>query len=107
MHEQKPADPATFLTWLQAAAVKRPAAPPSRRTLISNLAERGNTIFEFCDDNRFDIFWNGAPTHLEEVIFNATEFMTGVEFRFRRSSANPDADSGSAIARLPAWFITR
>jgi predicted acylesterase/phospholipase RssA len=104
MRERIPTDPAELLKLLQDAAVKYPSAPSGRRTLISNLAEMCNTIFKFCDGKRFDIFWNEKPTHLEEIIFNATEFMTGVGFRFHKSSIEEQCDSGCAIAKLPTKY---
>jgi predicted acylesterase/phospholipase RssA len=104
MHTQIPPDSAALLNMLQKAAAEYPAAPSGRRTLISNLAEMCNRIFKFCNNQRFDIFWNGAPSHLEEIIFNATEFMTGVGFRFHKSVDEQQSSSGCAIAKLPAEY---
>ena len=35
--------------------------------------------------DRFEIFWQKPSIHLQEIIFNATEFKTGVDFRFQKS----------------------
>ena len=34
----------------------------------------------------FGLFWDGKPIHLKDIIFNATEFKSGVGFRFQKSS---------------------
>ncbi len=43
---------------------------------------------------RFGLFWGGRPIHLKEIIFNATEFRTGLAFRFQKSE-NPKAVIGN------------
>jgi predicted acylesterase/phospholipase RssA len=35
--------------------------------------------------DRFEIFWQKPAVHLQEIIFNATEFRTGIDFRFQKS----------------------
>ncbi|HUI64603.1 MAG TPA: patatin-like phospholipase family protein [Bacteroidota bacterium] len=47
-------------------------------------------------ETRFGLFWEGKPCHLEEIIFNATEFKTGLPFRFQRSeNGNPKIGNGN------------
>ncbi|MCX6121907.1 MAG: patatin-like phospholipase family protein [Ignavibacteriales bacterium] len=35
--------------------------------------------------DRFELFWQKPAIHLQEIIFNATEFRTGIDFRFQKS----------------------
>ncbi len=42
---------------------------------------------ELFSGERFGIFWSHTPIHLKEIIFNATEFKTGVAFRFQKSTS--------------------
>lgn len=35
--------------------------------------------------DRFNVFWQRPAIHLQEIIFNATEFKTGIDFRFQKS----------------------
>jgi len=104
LRESLPRDPAQLVELLQKAYDRQPVAPSGRRTLIANMAELYNHLFKFCDDRIFDIFWQHKSTHLEEVVFNSTEFRTGVGFRFHRSSNNQDGTSGSEFACLPAEY---
>ncbi|HXX62796.1 MAG TPA: patatin-like phospholipase family protein [Bacteroidota bacterium] len=47
-------------------------------------------------ETRFGLFWEGRPCHLEEIIFNATEFKTGLPFRFQRSeNGQPKIGNGN------------
>jgi len=43
---------------------------------------------------RFEVFWDNRPNHLKDIIFNSTEFRTGIAFRFQKSS-NPSAKIGN------------
>ena len=86
LRECLPRDPSKLVELLQKAYNRQPVAPSGRKTLIANMAELYNHLFKFCDDRIFDIFWQHKSTHLEEIVFNATEFRTGVGFRFHRSS---------------------
>lgn len=52
-----------------------------RRNLINAFAEIYDE--EFTQGETFDIFENMQRSHLEEVMFNATDFSTGVIFRFQ------------------------
>ncbi len=36
----------------------------------------------------FKIFWQKPAIHLQEIIFNATEFRTGIDFRFQKSKSD-------------------
>ncbi|MBN1397502.1 MAG: patatin-like phospholipase family protein [Bacteroidetes bacterium] len=35
--------------------------------------------------DQFNIFWHKPSIHLQEIIFNTTEFRTGIDFRFQKS----------------------
>ncbi|MBK8504576.1 MAG: hypothetical protein IPL46_21640 [Saprospiraceae bacterium] len=52
-----------------------------RKNLINAFAEIYDA--EFTNGETFDIFENMDRSHLEEVMFNATEFRTGIIFRFQ------------------------
>ncbi|MCB0686426.1 MAG: patatin-like phospholipase family protein [Saprospiraceae bacterium] len=57
------------------------ANPKKRKNLINAFAEIYDQ--EFTQGETFDIFENMENCHLKEVMFNATEFSTGVIFRFQ------------------------
>lgn len=48
----------------------------------------------------FDVFWNGKPNHLQEVIFNTTEFSKGLPFRFQKTS-NDKGFIGNYFFQIP------
>ena len=102
LRESIPKNPAQLVELLQKAYDKQPVAPSGRRTLIANMAELYNSLFDFCNDRRFGLFWGGEPSHLEEIVFNATEFRTGVGFRFHKSDDNRPC--GSEFAPLAAKY---
>lgn len=73
-----------------ALAVRRPDSDPRRRSVITGAAD----IYDrMVDGRRFADVLRGAG-HLEEISFNATEFQTGVAFRFQ-ASRNPAARIGN------------
>ncbi len=43
---------------------------------------------------KFGVFWDGNPIPLKEIIFNSTEFRTGIAFRFQKSQ-NAQAKIGN------------
>ena len=55
--------------------------PNKRKNLINAFAEIYDA--EFTGGETFDVFENMHRSHLEEVMFNATDFRTGVIFRFQ------------------------
>ncbi len=90
---------------LEGLAAHRPHGRPSEPSLIRSAAAvyaapdflGGRLLGEVLD----------SPTlPLEEVIFNSTEFHTGVDFRFRRS-ANPRAVIGNGNFRVPREVAAR
>ncbi len=83
-----------------------PVAPSGRRNMVTALAQVYDDAFPFFAGERFDLFWNAEPRiHLEEIIFNATEFKTGQAFRFRYSQAK--AWSGSHRVSLPEDLVRK
>ncbi|TXS94089.1 patatin-like phospholipase family protein [Parahaliea maris] len=61
--------------------------PSGRRDLITSMA---NVLHEqyfsrFYETHTFGQFWDSTDAHLTEVMFNATEFKTGIAFRFQKS----------------------
>lgn len=97
-----PQTPMQLADLLQKAIKQGNPAPSGRKTLIGAMAEVYNMIFKFCDDKRFGLFENKNEIHLKEIIFNATEFRTGVGFRFHQS--DQDLPSGSEFAQLPKAY---
>ena len=70
--------------------LRRPAPPVASRsrTLITALAQvyREAYFARYYGDPEFGIFWDDeTEIHLKEIIFNATEFKTGIAFRFQKS----------------------
>ena len=69
-------------------ALKKLSEPDSAdasrpRNLVLALAD----IYDekgFLDGTQFGDLWTGREIHLEHIIFNATEFRTGIAFRFHR-----------------------
>jgi len=67
---------------------KEPSVASGSRTLITSLAlvYRQTYFLRYFKDPEFGIFWEQEPQiHLKEIIFNATEFKTGLAFRFQKS----------------------
>ncbi|MBZ4416545.1 patatin-like phospholipase family protein [Myxococcus sp. RHSTA-1-4] len=56
---------------------------------------------DFLGDRRFGEVLGARGLRFQEVIFNSTEFHTGLDFRFRRSS-DPGAILGNSNYKLPA-----
>ncbi len=75
----------------------RPASP--RCSLIRAFAEVYNR--HLFAGERFKILWEEPEIHLKEITFNATEFRTGVAFRFRKSE-NPLAKIGNGNCPITA-----
>jgi predicted acylesterase/phospholipase RssA len=66
--------------------LSQPARTKSgRRDFITALADVYNEDERFLDHCRFDEFWKGREIHLKDIIINATEFKTGLGFRFQKS----------------------
>lgn len=75
---------AQMVEWcLEHLASGTPRCPSGRRSLITSLAEMYDR--HFFRGVKFGVFWDDEPeSHLEEVIINATDFKTGLAFRFQR-----------------------
>jgi predicted acylesterase/phospholipase RssA len=54
--------------------------------VITSIADVYDKYLFFGD--RFDLFWQKPAIHLQEIIFNATEFQTGIDFRFQKTHNN-------------------
>ena len=54
--------------------------------VITSIADVYDTRLFFGD--RFDLFWQKPTIHLQEIVFNATEFRTGIDFRFQKTQNN-------------------
>lgn len=67
---------------LQEFSVGEPRGLSGRRTIISALAE--NYDRHFFEGFRFGDLVDNPPGHLHEVVINATDFRSGLGFRFQR-----------------------
>ncbi len=66
---------------------------PNRPTLISAMADIYNDYYfkKYFDNPRFGIFWEEEPEiHLQHLVFNATDFKTGLPFRFQHSKGSKE-----------------
>lgn len=68
---------------LQHMAYGKVKVPSGRDNLVIALAQVYNDTF--LHDARFGVLWNDREIHLKDIIFNATEFKTGMAFRFQKS----------------------
>ena len=61
--------------------------PSKRENIITAFAEAYDQ--EFYEGKKFGDLWDGSgtPEHLEDIIFNATEFKTGTGFRFQKTQS--------------------
>lgn len=66
--------------------------------LITSFAEVYNDCFT--ENSLFGELWEGDDIHLREIVFNATEFTTGLAYRFQKS-ASPRARIGNARFAVP------
>ncbi|HPB83697.1 MAG TPA: patatin-like phospholipase family protein [Spirochaetota bacterium] len=66
--------------------------------LITSFAEVYNDCFT--ENSLFGELWEGDDIHLHEIVFNATEFTTGLAYRFQKS-ASPRARIGNARFAIP------
>ena len=67
---------------------KAPPVASGSRTLVTAMAQvyRENYFDRYYGDPQFGIFWDEDPEiPLKEIIFNATEFKSGIAFRFQKS----------------------
>lgn len=90
---------------LEGLATHRPHGQPSSPSLIRSAAY----VYaddDFLGDRRLGEVLDREDLPLDEVIFNSTEFHTGVDFRFRRS-ANPRAVIGNGNFPVPREVATR
>lgn len=76
-----------------------------RQTMITALADAYHRDDNFLQKASFGIFWEKGDIHLEHIIFNVTEFKTGLSFRFMKCPAEDekvfDDYCGSAKVPLP------
>ncbi|MBI2185956.1 MAG: patatin-like phospholipase family protein [Acidobacteria bacterium] len=94
---------ATLLTWaFDNLASGRIRTPSGRQNLITALAQAYDD--HLTDGERFDVLWR-QDTHLKEIVFNATEFHSGLAFRFWRSQKK--ARSGSPSVSIPEEHARR
>ena len=70
---------------IEALTAKDPPLPGGRRTLATSIAKAWDVLY--FKGRRFEIFWRPEPRiHLEEITFNATDFRSGISFRFQKSA---------------------
>lgn len=68
---------------LQHMARGKVKVPSGRDNLVIGLAQVYNDTF--LHNARFGVLWSDREIHLKDIIFNATEFKTGMAFRFQKS----------------------
>jgi predicted acylesterase/phospholipase RssA len=77
---------------------------PSSHTLSGdyNLITSFAEVYDSCftEGDCFGILWEGEDIHLREIVFNATEFTTGLACRFQKSDS-PRARIGNARFVIP------
>ena len=57
---------------------------------------------DFLNGARFDVFWGPREIHIQELVINATEFKTGLAFRFHKGA--DQRRSGNIFVPLPeSW----
>lgn len=103
-------EPTVFRTLLGLISKWKPPAPSGRRSLVTALAQAYNERFRFCQGNLFGMFWdndNKPEIHLKHIIFNATEFKTGIGFRFHFYNGKTKCDSGSDKVVLPEDYAKK
>ena len=95
--ERTPDEPSVLESILKHLNKWRPPSPSGRRNLVTALAQGYDEGFQFCQGRQFDLFWaDKKPNfHLEDIIFNATEFKTGIGFRFHYCARDEQCNSGS------------
>ena len=64
---------------------------------IADISDESGGLF---NGARFDVFWGPREIHIQELIFNATEFKTGLAFRFRYKNKERRR-SGNLFVPLP------
>jgi hypothetical protein len=77
---------------------------PKPRKLITHAAQiYAETTFIDKEERpvRFGCILDANDIHLEEIIFNTTEFHHGIDFRFQKSTRNSDAKIGNFYMFIP------
>ena len=88
-----------LLPWaLQKLAADRIHVPSGRHNLVIALAQVYDDTF--LHHARFGMLWEGRDIHIKDIIFNATEFRTGIAFRFQKS--DHPCVIGNERVRIPA-----
>jgi predicted acylesterase/phospholipase RssA len=87
------------------ASSREHGAHPSSPSLI-RAAAAVYASPDFLGERRLGEVLESPTLPLDEVVFNSTEFRTGVDFRFRRS-ANPRAVIGNGNLRVPREVAAR
>jgi predicted acylesterase/phospholipase RssA len=66
---------------------ERSRCPSGRRDLITGMANvlQEQYFSKYYRNDTFGQLWDESPSHLKEIMFNATEFKTGTAFRFQKS----------------------
>ncbi len=79
-----------------------PSGKFRRRNAVLALADIYDESEDFLNGARFNVFWGPREIHIKDLILNATEFKTGLDFRFHRSTSR--RRSGNRFVPLPeSW----
>ena len=84
----------------------RPEHQSSRKSGRQNATLAVADIYDesrdFLNGARFDVFWGRREIHIRELVINATEFKTGLAFRFHKGA--DERRSGNLFVPLPeSW----
>ncbi len=66
-------------------------SPSGHRTMVGAMSRiyRDHYFGQYFGNPKFSIFWQATPKiHLENLVFNATDFKTGLAFRFQYNDTN-------------------
>jgi predicted acylesterase/phospholipase RssA len=78
---------------IEELTAREPPLPTGRRTLATAIAKAWDVLY--FKGRRFEIFWRPEPEiHLQEITFNATDFKSGIAFRFQKTGGSARTGNG-------------
>ena len=78
---------------IEELTAREPPLATGRRTLATAIAKAWDVLY--FKGRRFEIFWRPEPEiYLQEITFNATDFKSGIAFRFQKSAGSARTGNG-------------
>ena len=77
-----------------------------RQNTVLALADVYDESENFLNGARFDVFWGPRKIHIHDLVINATEFKTGIAFRFHHHSEG-SRRSGNRFVPLPESWVRK